>query len=451
MDIDLRLGNCLDVMKEMADNSVDSIVCDPPYGLHFMLSKWDYDVPSVEIWRECLRVLKHGGHLLAFSGTRTYHRVVVNIEDAGFEIRDQIQWIYSSGFPKSHNVGKNIDKAAGAKREVIGENSNVAGRTTKGNTETDYGGFTKNNAAITTPTTPEAKQWDGWGTALKPANEPICLARKPLIGTVVENVLKHGTGAMNIDASRIATDERMAFSEAAPFTDAAGQQGRTWNPSSTTGIEREQSPLGRWPANVIHDGSEEVVQHFPESSGGHWAKAKITGYGRNYGGTQDYAGVGPKDQEKGSAARFFYCAKANQKERNAGLETSQMMSEVEGASLNRDNDNPNTEGRKANPIDCITQNKSKQTKGNFHPTVKPVDLMRYLCRLVTPPEGIVLDPFMGSGTTGIAACLEGFNFVGIELDEEYLGIARYRIAHWGDYEITETQTLIPQKKITEWI
>jgi site-specific DNA-methyltransferase (adenine-specific) len=373
----LICADCLVAMKDMADDSVDSIITDCPYGLEFMGKKWDYDVPSVEIWKECFRVLKPGGHLLCFGGSRTYHRVVVNIEDAQFEIRDQIQWIYSSGFPKSHNVSKGIDKAAGAEQEVIGENPNVAGRTTKGNTETDYGGFTKNNAVITAPATPEAEQWDGWGTALKPAHEPIVMARKPIEGTVAENVLEYGTGAINVDECRIdyGTDE------------------------------------GRYPANVIHDGSEEVVQHFPESSGGHWAKATITGYGKNYGGTQDYEGVGPKDPEKGSAARFFYCSKASQKERNAGCET------------------------------------------NHHPTVKPVDLMRYLCRLVTPPEGIVLDPFMGSGTTGIAANLEGFNFIGIDMVEEYVGIARARIAHSGEYVITEDLTMkrIKQPSIFDWV
>ena len=352
MDIDLRLGNCLHVLKEMEDNSVDSIVCDPPYGLHFMGSKWDYDVPSVEIWRECLRVLKHGGHLLAFSGTRTYHRVVVNIEDAGFEIRDQIQWIYGEGFPKSLNVG------------------------------------------------------NGWGTQLKPANEPICLARKPLIGTTVENMLEYGTGAMNIDGCRLEGENR-------------------------------------WPANVIHDGSDEAIEHFPETGGGHWAKTKITGYGKNYGGTQEYEGVGPKDSIVASAARYFYCAKANQKERNAGCDKLPLkLNENSTYGMQSDEGLRNN---KRNP-----ENRTREQRNN-HPTVKPIALMRYLCRLITPPEGIVLDPFMGSGTTGIAACLEGFNFVGIELDEDYLEIARYRIAHWGDYEITESQTLIPQKKITEWL
>lgn len=349
MDIDLRLGDCLDVLKTMDDNSVDSIVTDPPYGLSFMGSKWDYDVPSVEIWRECLRVLKHGGHLLAFSGTRTYHRMVVNIEDAGFEVRDCIQWLYGSGFPKSLNVG------------------------------------------------------GGWGTALKPANEPICLARKPLIGTVAENILEYGTGAMNIDGCRVGD-----------IVQDTSKNGRSADKHKNTvyesGLKEDfegEITVGRWPANVIFD--EEAAETLEES-------------------------------------RFFYCAKANKQEREAGLEAleTKLFGQSGGAqaALGREEDEYDK--------DSVGLNVIKKRKNN-HPTVKPVDLMRYLCRLITPPEGIVLDPFMGSGTTGIAACLEGFNFVGIELNEDYLEIARHRIAHWGDYEITESDTLIPQKRITEWL
>ena len=445
MDIDLRLGNCLHVLKEMEDNTIDSIVCDPPYGLHFMSSKWDYDVPSVEIWRECLRVLKHGGHLLAFSGTRTYHRVVVNIEDAGFEIRDQIQWIYGEGFPKSLSVSKAIDKAAGKEREVIGYNerndrvlpSGEGGY--HGNTHKEYemGGRERVKLPITKSTTPEAKQWEGWGTQLKPANEPICLARKPLIGTVVENVLEHGTGAMNIDGCRIPTVDKLSI----------GSNNRE-NGVVNFGMKNDkeaqtQHNSGRWPANVIHDGSDEAIEHFPETGGGHWAKTKITGYGKNYGGTQEYEGVGPKDSLVASAARYFYCAKANQRERNAGCDNLPLKLN-ENSTYGMQND----EGLRNNNRN--PENRTREQRNN-HPTVKPIALMRYLCRLITPPEGIVLDPFMGSGTTGIAACLEGFNFVGIELDEDYLEIARYRIAHWGEYEVTEDDSLIPQRKITEWL
>jgi len=405
MDIDLRLGNCLDVLKTMDDNSVDSIVCDPPYGLSFMGSKWDYDVPSVEIWRECLRVLKHGGHLLAFSGTRTYHRMVVNIEDAGFEVRDCVQWLYGSGFPKSHNISKAIDKAEGAEREVIGSYRTGEGAAFKhsGNGTPQHHLAKAKEIKITKSATPKAKQWDGWGTALKPANEPICLARKPLIGTVAENVLEHGTGALNIDGCRVGD-----------IVQDTSKNGRSADKHKNTvyksGLKEDfegEITVGRWPANVIFD--EEAAETLEES-------------------------------------RFFYCAKANKQEREAGLDAleTKLFGQSGGAqaALGREEDEYDK--------DSVGLNTIKKRKNN-HPTVKPVDLMRYLCRLITPPEGIVLDPFMGSGTTGIAACLEGFNFVGIELNEDYLEIARHRIAHWGDYEITESDTLIPQKRITEWL
>ncbi len=285
-------GDCIEVLRAMPDCSVDAVVTDPPYGLSFMGKRWDYDVPSVEVWAECLRVLKPGGHLLAFAGTRTQHRMAVRIEDAGFEIRDMIAWVYGSGFPKSLNL--------------------------KGD-------------------------WQGWGTALKPALEPITVARKPLIGTVAENVLQHGTGAINVDGCRVGTDGGTKHND--------GEKGTTKNCYGNGLFVEFGKPvigLGRWPANFIHDGSEEVTDLL------------------------------------GSAARFFYCAKASKRDRD---------------------------------------------EGNHHPTVKPTDLMRYLCRLVTPPDGTVLDPFMGSGSTGKAAVLEGFRFIGIEREEEYCEIAKARIKH----------------------
>lgn len=456
MDIDLRLGNCLDVLKTMDDNSVDSIVCDPPYGLSFMGKKWDYDVPSVEIWRECLRVLKHGGHLLAFSGTRTYHRVVVNIEDAGFEVRDCIQWLYGSGFPKSHNISKAIDKAAGAEREVIGLNPHQIGRTTDntsgslaGSLGDGYSGEVvgQRQSYITKPATPKAAQWEGWGTALKPANEPICLARKPLIGTVVENVLEHGTGALNIDGCRVGD-----------IVQDTSKNGRSADKHKNTvyesGLKEDfegEITVGRWPANVIFD--EEAAKILDEQSGfSRSAKPKMRhspqgfGEGNVFGEGTITNRMAVEYGDSGGASRFFYCAKANKKEREAGLDAleTKLFGQSGGAqaALGREEDEYDK--------DSVGLNTIKKRKNN-HPTVKPVDLMRYLCRLITPPEGIVLDPFMGSGTTGIAACLEGFNFVGIELDEDYLEIARHRIAHWGDYEITESDTLIPQKRITEWL
>lgn len=282
-------GDCLEKLKELPDNSVDSIVTDPPYGLSFMGKKWDYDVPSEDIWCECFRVLKHGGHLLSFAGTRTQHRMAVRIEDAGFEIRDMIAWVYGSGFPKSHNL---------------------------------------------------KDEWQGWGTALKPALEPITVARKPLIGTVAANVLEHGTGALNIDGCRVGVDGGTTKG-----SKPQGEGNGIYGAGLHGNCEINQLDAGRWPANLIHDGSDEVVSL------------------------------------AGEQARFFYCAKASKKDRGE----------------------------------------------NNHPTVKPTDLMRYLCRLVTPPNGIVLDPFMGSGSTGKAARLEGLNFIGIEREAEYVEIAKARI------------------------
>jgi site-specific DNA-methyltransferase (adenine-specific) len=389
--IKLLHGDCLERLRELQDCSVDACVTDPPYGLSFMGKAWDYDVPQAAVWREVLRVLKPGGHLLAFAGTRTQHRMAVQIEDAGFEIRDLIAWVYGSGFPKSLDVSKAIDKldakedqelrrlrftawvrgtgvisreineATGTNmgghyttaasqpaimtrehleacrhllgdvpewveceadirsiesqnfkaREVVGEKTSglSAG---SGNT---VGKFTDSRnergmVNITAPATPGAWQWAGWGTTLKPALEPITVARKPLGGTVAENVLRHGTGAINVDGCRVGDSN------------------------------------GRWPANLIHDGSDAPCELLND------------------------------------AARFFYCAKAS---------------------------------------------KADREPGNSHPTVKPTDLMRYLCRLVTPPAGVVLDPFMGSGSTGKAAVLEGFRFIGIEREAEYLEIARGRI------------------------
>ncbi len=411
--IDLRLGDCLDVLKEMEDNSVDSIVTDPPYGLSFMGKKWDYDVPSVEIWAECLRVLKPGGHLLSFAGTRTQHRMAVNIEDAGFEIRDLIMWCYGTGFPKSHNIGKAIDKCGGnnvswfgpwfrqwrtekgltqkevaalfpsksgqltgcvrnwelgfnlptpdqfnlicktfelpfasiaeAEREVIGKSAHKPGIANGTKDHYTVGGTIAQHVDITAPATPEAQQWDGWGTALKPSLEPVTVARKPFKGTVAANVMQHGTGAINIDGCRVGETVE-TWPKSRSFTSGISS-GYTSGLKKGATQETGEAPKGRWPANLIHDSSEEVTQLMS------------------------------------SAARFFYCPKANKKDRD----------------------------------------------GSTHPTMKPTDLMAYLCRLVTPPGGVVLDPFMGSGSTGKAAIREGFSFIGIERDEEYMEIARGRV------------------------
>lgn len=347
MKINLFNDDCLNVLKTMKDNSIDSCVTDPPYGLSFMGKSWDYDVPKTEIWKEVYRVLKPGAHILAFFGSRTYHRGVVQIEDAGFEIRDQIMWLYGSGFPKSHNIGKAIDKDMGTvypKNTIVSDNNSMSG-------------------VISTRHTIEiqnelAKQWDGWGTALKPAHEPIVVARKPITQTVAKNVLEYGTGALNIDECRV----------------------------ETKGMKLVENELGRWPANVIHDGSDEVVSKFPNSKSGKSngnAQVGITG-----NVTPMRRGTLIPRNDSGSASRFFYCAKAS---------------------------------------------KSDREQGNNHPTVKPTELMKYLCRLVTPPNGIILDPFMGSGSTGKAALQEGFKFVGIEMNKEYYEIAQNRLSSLDNF------------------
>lgn len=372
--IELHLGDCLDVLRRMANDSVDSIVTDPPYGLSFMGCKWDYDVPAVEVWAECLRVLKPGGHLLAFAGTRTQHRMAVRIEDAGFEIRDMIAWVYGSGFPKSLDVSKALDKAAGAVREVVGHDAEKAKQQTRAVSTAAYGDYQGNPGDITAPATDAARQWQGWGTALKPALEPITVARKPFAGTVAENVLEHGTGALNIDGCRVGTSKNVPASP-------RGMQDRIYGAyGAQTGAESGHNPnLGRWPANLIHDGSDEVLAGFPQQTSGSHAAGVRKGMGFH---GADGDGGPAIEGSTGGAARFFYCAKASKADRGAG---------------------------------------------NNHPTVKPTDLMRYLCRLVTPAGGTVLDPYTGSGSTGKAAVLEGFRFIGIERDPESFKIAKTRI------------------------
>jgi DNA modification methylase len=643
MDQKIIHGDCLEVLKTMADDSVDAVVTDPPYGLSFMGRKWDYDVPSVEIWAECLRVLKPGGHLLAFAGTRTQHRMAVRIEDAGFEIRDMISWVYGSGFPKSLDVSKAIDKVNGeigrlhkftafmrttglsaaqineatetfmgshyltdksqpaiptkalweklrplfgevptwadelvdrieAEREVIGRAKNGCGNTESSLYKREGYADRETEYAITTPATDAARQWQGWGTALKPSLEPVTVARKPLIGTVAANVLEWGTGALNIDGCRVFSNGE---SLARPFG-SGGISAAQFN-AIPRGTITGYGLSGRWPANLIHDGSDEVVGLFPSSrssggggkstgdlggKGGIWGSAKIGHDGSNsqYHDTgsaarffkecrpdNDYSvrqvcynntfseseeswqdqnhsqlnvataeqssclqkasesivqsvavtwpslagivssdsmghsitatpselktiaeacttamatigcgfsqesrlekhsqngslvsvavtkrqtgtttitvslsksdgcvgnatfNITPTNLDRGEAAsRFRYCAKASKRDRDDGVTGE---ASVAGVGALRDS------GRESQP------------RANAHPTVKPTDLMRYLCRLVTPPGGLVLDPFAGSGSTGKAAALEGFGFVGIEREEEYVEIARARIAH----------------------
>lgn len=608
---DLYLGDCMESLRKMPDNSVDSIVTDPPYGLAFMGKKWDYDVPSVEIWAECLRVLKPGGHLLAFAGTRTQHRMAVRIEDAGFEIRDMIAWVYGSGFPKSLDVSKAIDKAAGAEREVVGQKD--FGPSSLGNQSNAENGYrdriyTEGLHQITAPATEAARQWQGWGTALKPALEtvtfaskpytdeqvrgiiqsnlfrlearlwllssanaagksstsnqseygaacaiaqwnadeitstradlcgqmgtslfalatttslnivsswrrtldeswsdgststietkssttidwrtlkfsvsqitpesiikacslpggfsanastaeshfnaslsllqsirtlsatepvislaqhehqgagvtpnldPVVLARKPLVGTVAANVMKHGTGALNIDGCRINPGELVPGGG-----NGKANNGGRFGAHDTFGVRAVVEPhtSGRWPANLIHDGSDEVLAAFPASAG---AAAPVKGTEASKASVGNVTGErdrvpGAFHADKGSAARFFYCAKASKRDRDEGLEGAEFAARRMFASG----------GRTMRDGEWVRVQQAP--RANFHPTVKPTDLMAYLCRLVTPPSGVVLDPFMGSGSTGKAAMREGFRFIGCELSAEYLAIARARIEH----------------------
>jgi len=378
-------GDCLDVMRSMPDNSVDAVVSDPPYGLSFMGKRWDYEVPAVEVWAECLRLLKPGGHLLAFAGTRTQHRMAVRIEDAGFEIRDIIAWVYGSGFPKSLDVSKAIDKANGQSGEYGGPKTAAHAQRKSINVPkgwdrpwmADPDAMNKANSEYL-PATDAARQWSGWGTALKPALEPITVARKPLVGTVAENVLAHGTGGLNVDGCRVRrdTDDVSGWSQ----TGSKASENRAMI-FRTYARDAEPDAEGRWPANFIHDGSEEVTGLL------------------------------------GDAARFFYCPKASKQDRDEGCEG---MEERDAAGYDH-----RPSGDFAERMNC---QRPDVVRRNHHPTVKPTDLMRYLCRLVTPPGGIVLDPFAGSGSTGKAAVLEGFEFIGIEREAEYVALARARIA-----------------------
>lgn len=534
-------GDCLQVLKELPDNSVDSIVTDPPYGLSFMGKHWDYDVPSVEIWKECFRVLKHGGHILVACGTRTQHRMAVNIEDAGFEIRDIVSWIYGSGFPKSLNIGKQVDKIQGNEREVIMRNPYTDGHIRKatGNISnaddnvkflSEYkleNGLRKD--------TKGSSPWEGYGTALKPAQELWTLARKPLSEkNVALNVLKWGTGGLNIDGSRIGSEPIRSSGDKKSLQIWKENDGRT--PKDLDLIENTPHwNNGRFPANVILD--EEAGKLLDEQSGiskSQTGSSKGAGFQNTFVGGKAEGGIElQKYSDKGGASRFFYCAKSSRSERNFGLdilttvklikhknietlwkeenmELAQLLLKdilgLEAMSLNIGESGENImvtcqkeclsiikttinkitelktwnllmqlltkeyiqdvdtkmenglnharfvenlkklmmrtgisqkkvglvmEDVKSATLNLLLMLREKendwQELKNIHSTVKPLKLMQYLVRLVTPKGGLVLDPFMGSGTTGIACIKEGFNFIGIEKEEEYIKIANARI------------------------
>lgn len=400
-DYEIINADCLRAMQEMPDGYVDAIVTDPPYGLAFMGANWDHNVPSVSYWSECLRVAKSGAHLLCFGGTRTFHRLMCAIEDAGWEIRDTIMWVYGSGFPKSLDVGKAIDKALGAKREqvripasevrnpkVINSGHGIDGGDRPWMKKALEVGYHEKDSDV--PVTDQAKEWDGWGTCLKPAWEPIIVARKPLEGTVAHNVMEYGTGAINIDGCRVPINgERLSYGT----FHSGGENGL--NGTSTFRIRERHypegyQPEGRFPANLVHDGSNEVLELFPDTNPSRKGRPRSGRSGTGWGMTH----TGAEYDDAGSAARFFYCAKASKRDRG---------------------------------------------EGNDHPTVKPNALMRWLVRLVCPQGGIVLDPFMGSGSTGVACVQEGMRFVGIDMDEHYCEIANTRISKEADTVFCENQ------------
>ena len=415
----LHIGNNLDILPTLPENSVDSIVTDPPYELGFMGKKWDNSgiAYSVELWTQCLRVLKPGGHLLSFGGTRTWHRVAVAIEDAGFEVRDSIAWMYGSGFPKSLDVSKAIDKQSGYEGAVIGTEQIDVGM--QGGSM-HAGRERKLAEREIKELSQEAKQWEGWGTALKPAFEPIVVARKPLIGTVAENVLTHGTGALNIDGSRIGTTDNLNGGAYSPSPNGQSQNEVFGKYNKKPG--EYQQPQGRWPANVILD--EYSAELLDEQSGVSKSPAvgSVTKTKPRHSGSMSGAfnhsedGMSNGYGDTGGASRFFYVAKASKRDRNEGLEDLDPQ---------RHSDRENAEGVGGNN----PRNRTNEAKQNFHPTVKPTDLMRYLIKLVTPPGGVVLDPFTGSGSTGKAAILEGFRFIGCELTEDYIPIIEGRLQH----------------------
>jgi DNA modification methylase len=413
-NIQLLQGDCLEVMRTFAPDSMDSIVTDPPYGLSFMGKDWDHGVPGEHFWAEALRVAKPGAHLLAFGGTRTFHRLAVAIEDAGWEIRDCVMWVYGSGFPKSHDVSKAIDREAGKTREVVGsrlaDNFNHPGTGAINYRQRDGIVCERVSINITSPATQEAERWQGWGTALKPAWEPIIVARKPITQTVAANVLEWGTGAINVDGCRVEHNEECKPMAAQKTNNCIiGQSGRY---TETT----ELKPAGRWPSNFIHDGSDDVLALMPETKSGsgdkHGRKPSSFCASTDW---QSYIGTS-NGGDSGSAARFFYCAKASKHDRDEGCEGLEVNQTTGGGGMNNTPDDV-----------CGKYGSIKAPAHNPHPTVKPTDLMRYLCRLVTPPGGIILDPFMGSGSTLKAAVLEGFDGIGIDLNPEYVEIARRRV------------------------
>jgi DNA modification methylase len=441
-------GNNIDTLKQYPDNHFDAIVTDPPYGIEFLAKEWDKNTGAVETWAECFRVLKPGGYLLAFSAARTYHNLATNIEGVGFEIRDQLMWLYASGFPKAQDIGKAIQRRQGVEKYQTEKGTNAYPHTTKNQkmvvgsvTADDY----KKEKTHPVPTSPEAKQWEGWKTALKPAHEPIVMARKPFKGSTIDNVLTHGVGALNIDATRV------------PYVDQKDMEGAglNWN---KTGYETGGP-------RFIGSGEENKPMAKPEEKG--------TGAGTRI----DTQGRFPSNVlgEVEGYQKFFYCPKVSRAERHCGFEAppdplaNYSQGDVKnhplwdpsiGTNLQRlkhkilehnkdlgkkslDHIPTNPEGiydiDKGNYIGSKRQ--QANSAGNNHPTVKPVALMKYLVTLVTPPGGKILDPFCGSGSTGMAAVELDYDFTGCELDPDYVNIAETRITAWKNKTDLENNPL----------
>ena len=440
-EIKLHLGDCLEYMKSQPDNFFDSIVTDPPAGIAFMGKDWDKDKGGRDAWiawmtviaSEAYRVLKPGAHALVWALPRTSHWTATAWEDAGFEVRDRVSHLFGSGFPKSHNISKAIDKMAGAEREVVGQvvrgdvqkaKANGAGYLADPANRNNVKQFGYGVEDKTAPATPEAQQWDGWGTALKPCMEDWWLLRKPIEEkTVAQNVLKHGTGAINIDASRVGfsgSDDEQEMKAANQRRKNSNDRGVDKGVFMASATLKPNDSQGRWPAQLIHDGSDVVLEGFPETKSGKGGGAP-GGWQNSYVGgkvTNDETHrIGHNDS--GSAARFFYCAKPSKAERDAGCEGMDEHLPLSGRAK--------TTGNSAT-LHISGANKPVR---NFHPTVKAQALMRYLITLITPPNGKVLDPFMGSGSTGVAAVDLGFDFYGCDSEPEYVEIAKRRIEHAG--------------------
>lgn len=420
MNKQLIIGDCLEELDKIEENSIDAIITDPPYELNFMNKGWDNAGVSFNknTWEKCLRALKPGGYLLAFGGSRTSHRIACAIEDAGFEIRDTIMWLYGSGFPKSMNISKGIEA-----KNKYGKANTIAKRKVEQNSDgKEYKIVQTNNGAmgkkkITNrreykPVDSSAKKWAGWGTCLKPAFEPIVVARKPFKGSLVDNILEYGVGGLNIDECRVGSEERVQFS------------GRSVSKSTVYNKFKQdnshyETVTGRFPANIIHDGSEETTRDMPQTSKNGSISKRYKMNNRVYG---DYGYCKKWDayNDSGSASRYFYCAKASKRDRDEGLDGFQESKTTDG----------NT---RSNPETARTFGANSALRRNIHPTVKPTALMQYLVRLVCPKGSIILDPFMGSGSTGKAVAYEnkernaGYSFIGIEQSPEYVEIAKARI------------------------